>query len=300
MSCTCCTAPPCPTPVIECDSVSATGSKIPPPTPCGWSHAGKKWLVQTTTWSLTQSGEFDFTFACGPEGNSWSASYYAQDIGTYDAGTCALTWTYTGSQSRTFTCGTNSGTCTATRNADGSWAVEGGSYGCADSGAPTVVYSSENPPEPEEETNALIARVTGDLGSFPGTWAGSCSAFRNLSPDESSFTARKFRWRLRHAPSATCYLKVWMNRVFSPEGGGDPIVTPLSPYTWSGSGNPCLPATDKPIDHEDNQITGSATTEDVPGTDGTTSIEIVKWSCLPGYTPPDDGSANGYPVEEEA
>lgn len=291
--CDCCAAPPCAAPTIECDSVSASGSKV---TPCGWSHDGKRWLIKTTTWSLTASGEFDFTAGCGPEGNSWSESYYAQDIGTYDASTCNLTWTYTGSQSRTFTCGTSSGTCTSTRNADGSWTVVGGSFGCASPGTPTVVYSSENP---AESTDALIGRVMSDLADFPATWAGSCSAFRNLSSDESSFTARKFRFRLKHAPTGTCYLKVWLKKTFSPEGGGAASDEALAPYEWTGSGNPCFVAAEKPPTHADNLIVSSATTVDVPASDGTTTVSIVKYSCVEGYEPPDDGSANGYPDPAE-
>jgi hypothetical protein len=140
--------------------------------------------------------------------------------------------------------------------------------------------------------------VTGLLPEWPDTWGGSCSAFRNLSPDESSFSIRKFKWRISHPPTGTCYLKVWLNRVFTPETG-DPTITPLTPYEWSSSGNPCFSDTEKPPGHEDNKIVSSTTTEDVPGTDGTVSIEIAKWSCVPGYEPdisdPENPQANGFP-----
>jgi hypothetical protein len=123
----------------------------------------------------------------------------------------------------------------------------------------------------------------------------SCSAYRNLSPDESSYSLRRFKWRLRHAPTGTCYLKVWLRRKFQPEGGGDPTYTSISPYEWTGSGNPCIAAPDLGAGHEDNEIIGEETSEDEPATDGTVTIEIVKYSCISGYTPPDDGSANGFP-----
>jgi hypothetical protein len=91
-------------------------------------------------------------------------------------------------------------------------------------------------------------------------------------------------------------MKVWLRKVFTPDGGGDPVITLLDPYEWTGTGSPCLADTTKVFSATENKITGSETTENEPTENGTTIVEIVKWSCVPGYIPPDDGSANGYPV----
>lgn len=182
----------------------------------------------------------------------------------------------------------------------GSWSDSNGASGprtrsCGsnlDPSSPSVSYSSENI---AEATAALISRVVGLLPAWGETWTGTCSAYRNLSPDESSYSIRRFKWRLRHSPNGTCYLKVWLRKKFQPEGGGEPTYTSLPAYEWTGSGNPCIADPDLGVGHEDNEITSSETSEDEPATDGTVTIEIIKYSCVPGYTPPDDGSANGYP-----
>jgi hypothetical protein len=171
-----------------------------------------------------------------------------------------------------------------------------GDCGFATCGGPettTVNYSGLVEPE---TTEALIARVLTLLPSYDNDWNDTAGSFRNLSTDESSYSIRRGKWRLKHAPSGTCYLKVWLQRRFAPEGGGSPTLTPITAYEWTGTGNPCLADAEKSVSDPDNQIVSSATEEMEPGTDGTVTIEIVKYSCVPGYTPPDDGSANGYPV----
>jgi len=106
------------------------------------------------------------------------------------------------------------------------------------------------------------------------------------------------KWRLTHARTGTCYLKVWLRTRFVPEGGGDPTLSDLPPYTWSATGNPCFANDSEPPDSEANVAIGDEFEEQEPSFDGTTTVEIVKWSCLEGYTPPDDGTANGYPLPE--
>lgn len=295
-ACGCCDQPPCPAPVLECESVSGSASKV---APCGFLHEGKRWLVRT----ITQTGSYSYDFqdigGCAGEG-----SHNTTEVSTYDEN-CEVSTVCSGSRTTSQDCvgdyDDDNPPCSGTLNSDCTWGGDGlcfwgGIFDPNGGITTTTVYSSENPPETTEE---LIDRTIEALAEFPDTWSGSCSTLRNLSPDESSFSVRRARWRIKHAPTGTCYLKVWIRRRFQPEGGGSETITSLTPYTWTGSGNPCLADPTKPPTHEDNSITSSATTEDEPATDGENFIEIVKWSCLEGYEPPDDGSANGFPPAEE-
>lgn len=152
-------------------------------------------------------------------------------------------------------------------------------------------------PDPGESTESLISKTIESLPDFPGTWDGSCASIRNLSEDENSYSIRRIKWRVAHPPTGTCYLKVWLQKRFTPEDEeAEEVITPLTAYEWNGTGNPCLTDPAEIFTDEANRIEGSATTEDEPATNGETTIEIVKWSCVEGYEPPDDGSANGYPV----
>lgn len=157
---------------------------------------------------------------------------------------------------------------------------------------PIQTYTDEAVPEP---TDDLISRTVAALPSYPETWSGSCHSYRNLSTDETSYNIVRTKWRLKHSPTGTCYLKVWLRTRFVPEAGGDEVITPLEPYTWELTGNPCFPDTDFGPGAAENFILSEVVEELEPFDDGTTYIEIVKYSCLASYTPPDDGSANGLP-----
>jgi hypothetical protein len=138
-----------------------------------------------------------------------------------------------------------------------------------------------------------------EWGGFESGQSNSCSAFKDWEENLLSKAERKIKWRVAHPPTGTCYLKAWINTRFRPKGGAedgtDDTVTP-STYEWTGTGNPCLTDPTKSVDDEANMIRSTPTEIGVPATNGTTTVEILKFSCLSGYTPPDDGSANGYPV----
>jgi hypothetical protein len=104
-------------------------------------------------------------------------------------------------------------------------------------------------------------------------------------------------WTLRHHPTATCYLAVWFDQKFIDDVTSGETVTPITdPYIWTPSESPlCLIDPTKPPDHADNMVISDPITF-TPTPYGTNSLIIRKWSCLPDYTPPDDGSANGFPV----
>ena len=111
----------------------------------------------------------------------------------------------------------------------------------------------------------------------------------------------KIKYRLRHLPTGTCYLKVWISTIFTPLAG-----TPESPvitsYTWSGTGNPCLTVATDPANADSQKINGSTTEVLPPATDGSKVVTILKWSCVDGYEPdvsdPDNKQPNGYPNPE--
>ena len=122
---------------------------------------------------------------------------------------------------------------------------------------------------------------------------------------------------IKFLPPGSGYLKVWAKTVTDTDSA--PVAledaryhnhteTPLTPVVWTGTGSLCLPDPTRPCNDPANAITVplevSLTPEhhtflysDDPGAFASTvSIAVVKYSCLPGYEPPDDGSANGYPV----
>lgn len=206
----------------------------------------------------------------------------------------------TDSISATLSGGVWSGTQTLTDGSTESWSGSPylehcGETVCVTDPVPTsedtVIFSNE---VTAETTSALISRVVGLLPAWSESWTGTCSAARNLSPDESSYSIRRFKWRLKHQPSGNCYLKVWLREVFTPEGGGSPTYTDLPPYEWSATGAPCLAAPNKAYFDLDNLIIGEESEIQEPSEDGTITVEIVKYSCLAGYTP-GEGDPNGFP-----
>lgn len=299
-ACNCFSEPPCPAPVLECRSVSASRSK---PAPCGFYFDGAYFSTRTVTYSYhpptTMTG-------CGfPGGDSGPYSQGCDSVVTTTKslvdGTCMTATVYSGSQSKSRTCAGETWTCSATQDAaTGAWTniitpaggdATPGSGDCnVGCGSGTTVYSGAVTPE---STSELISRAIAALPQYPESWTGSCSSYRNLSPDETSVTIRRLKWRIAHSPTASCYLKVWLRRKFTPEGEGPAVYAPIESYEWIG--NPCIPDSTKPADHPENIIYGGESEEQEPSEDGSTSIEIQKYSCVRGYTPPDDGSANGFP-----
>lgn len=177
-----------------------------------------------------------------------------------------------------------------------------------------------DPDNPEDEIGPPFNQPCPNYGwgGEPGRVCFSCSSFRNLSTDETSYSIRRVRWKIRHMPTGTCYLKVWLRLRFRPEGttGSADTFTPLPDYEWRGSGNPCFANAEKAYNYagssvpSENNVVFSEQTETLePATDGTVFIEIVKWSALEGYTPDDpnddgtrpdpDNKPNCYPVPTE-
>lgn len=312
MSCeNCCGDPPCPDPAIECDSISATKSKA---APCGYLNPDDGLYYATKTEHYTRHWTQSLPDPGGQE-IVCHFDYSKVSQKSDSSGPCVETIAWSGSCYYTVDPTDEYGDTThvsATVNPDGSWTGTreftraGGEMESSPHNSPcctggtetlTTTYTDQ---VTAESTASLISRTVAALPNYPDAWTGSCSSYRNLSPDESSYSLRRIKWRVKHSPTGTCYLKVWLQTRFVPEEGGDPILTPLEPYTWSLAGNPCLPDPTKGPGHDENLIRSEVSEEQEPGTDGTISIEIIKFSCDPTYTPPDDGSANGLRPPPEA
>jgi hypothetical protein len=141
--------------------------------------------------------------------------------------------------------------------------------------------------ELEEETEALL--IAAPFSGF------TSSSFRALSVNEGSLILRKAKYRLRHFPVSSCYLKVWLRKKITPVDGGSEITYEnLPPYTWEPSGNPCIPNSSYAPFSVENTIDSEY--EDLPPPDenATVTVEIWKWSFLPDYEPK-EGEPNGLP-----
>lgn len=118
--------------------------------------------------------------------------------------------------------------------------------------------------------------------------------------DAATVDLSKRKWRIVHGPPALGYLKAWLRVRFVPQGSewgdDDNTFTELDPYIWAPAS---LPDSGNAADHPLNYFYGDEHTLDYPSdleNPGTNYVEIYKFSLLSTYTPPDDGSANGYPI----
>ena len=125
---------------------------------------------------------------------------------------------------------------------------------------------------------------------------------------------RKIRYKIQHRPTITCYLKVWLARIFHEQNTpvALDVVTPLdSSYEWLPTNDPCLPDFTKHYGHVDNLITQSDWTIELPPdlVGGENKIVVYKFSFLQGYEPDDpeliagaltrpdpDPESNGFPT----
>ena len=298
---------------FEYNSIAASKSKVA----CGEINPddGLRYLTLVTPFTNSIN---EYIADYGGAGGYYSdvGSSSGSDTTTYTQNPCAWSTIYAGTSTRTQTVFIPdydpedynwSWQCNATRNSTtGAWTgtytttengvvIDSGAVytSCLEHSWGSTVYSN---PYVEETTAALIARTVAALPAYPDprnesyTWSS-----RNLYPGELSYNLRRIKWRIVHSPNATCYLKVWFQRHFFPETGAE-VITPLTPYEWIGSGTPCLIDVSKPFYYSENYIRSAFTEEMEPSTDGYVAIEIVKYSFVAGYVPPDDGTANGFPV----
>jgi len=294
-ACNCCSEPPCDGDfLIQADQVSGYKDR------CGVmefieSTPPKKYLK--SNWSSTSSG---------PSCNDTTSTLGSA---TYDRDTCVCT----GSDSRNGGGGRNShdgcgsfffgagclqcsgtgtvysNTATATtKSYTGSYTSD--SVSCSASGSSTLS---------DEYTDEMLTEdAEASMPDFDDDWNDGAWSFRFLTQD--NLTLRKAKWRIRHLPTGSCYLKVWYRTRFR-EGPSDPWSNHGADqsYVWNGEGNPCLIDPSKGYSHADNYIFSEPEVIPYPEENGENHIEIRKWSCVKGYEPeisdPSNPQPNGYP-----
>jgi len=306
----CAAQPPTIAPWILCTGLSAvTKGKSGWYDPHATSVPAKRYKHITTT--SDHSGTRSY-----PDGSTLDFSCHYSRVDTLVIGpppATVFTYSHTeeGTLSGTFTDGTTGQSESRSSTlVDGVW-VGDFFFGWSPLSDPEATVTFEY--TDEDTTADLIARAKSSLPDFVAPPSGAGSAGRDLLSHEAQIMLRRMRWKLRHRPSATCYLKVWLHKRFRPKVGSDgkqgpDTLTPLPTYEWTGTGTPCFSFPDKPFNHDDNVISGAEAIEDPPEQNGYTAIEVTKWSLLRGYTPgnpqPDgsrpspDKRPNGFPDPE--
>lgn len=257
--------------------------------------------------STVCSGVITITYS----GSDSFGSYTSTETRTYNAD-CTFTVTFEGSSSYSWTNTewNESYSCQSTQASDGSWS------GTTTSPAgPDTTYNFCYYPESGSQvvtpaplaaavvtyterlsTDDLISQTVEALPEWPDSWSGGgCTAIatRNLHKSEASYSISRTQWRMRHAPTITCYLKVWLRKRFQgatqfhvwQEPVTPPPIDTLLEYTWTGTGNPCFTDPLKTFFDVDNIIFGEENTENEPETNGTTYIYVLKVSLVEGYEP---------------
>jgi len=167
------------------------------------------------------------------------------------------------------------------------------------SAAQTITYSDE-----VTESDCVLqfpeypAFLSDSSAALLAGQSRSSSSYRSWTNGGLTKTERKSKYRMRHLPTGTCYLKVWISTIFTPLNG-TPEAPVITSYTWTGSGNPCLTVPNDPVNADSQKINGSTTEVLPPATNGTKEVTILKWSCVEGYEPdvsdPDNKQDNGFP-----
>jgi hypothetical protein len=250
----CAPTPAAPAPTLLCDSISASATK------CGHDEFGtpssppKKYLVKTQSGGLTDSVYLSgYTYT-----NTWSGAVTFSRSGCSSSDTRQLDVTVSGTCSASISLTGASGQIEAGAGPNGlqMWDVDcSGStavalYGCS---GPTVVSTTvkeyASPPcgsagaggstvtltlSDEYTTAQLISDVVAALPSYPGTWVGTCSSFRDLESDELTYTIRRFKYKfqLPDLTGFTCYKITW-NELFTP-AVGSPYILNNRVYDWNG------------------------------------------------------------------
>lgn len=148
----------------------------------------------------------------------------------------------------------------------------------------TFNYYSTTSLADEDNAATMEARVV--LPAYDGVYdATTGNSSRYLAASELSIALEQSKYKISHSTPSSCYLRVWIERVFSPESGGDDVVSDLAEYLWSG-GTGCYSAT---------AVESEATTLAIPSTNGTATARIKKYSCVAGYEP-GTGQQNGFPA----
>jgi hypothetical protein len=300
----CCDEPPCPTVTLLCNSISASKSK------CGFLISGVYYLVRTQP-AYCEGNTCSWEYVC-----CYEPFHYYDNVRTYDATTC------------TFTDTNDTGGCDFVgcnqkhtpfvfpyRKGDAFECQDPASSGCSGGhGYSSYVYTAEY------TTADLISNTVAALPAYADCFSCTshstdsactnlitgqgctCSAFRNLSTDETSYTIRRFKYKFRFTASVTCRLKILWNETFKPTltaavdfcsthyaiGAEDPdpshwTVTAKT-YNASTGSDPCGPVIGPPSGPAGTNLekdSGEYTVNE-PSTNGTIYITDVRWTILDG------------------
>lgn len=252
---TCCACRPtvcdtcsCPAPTLVCDSISASLTK------CGFDEFGTPSSPPKVYLQKTQSGGLDdaayspgYTYF-----NQWSGSILLNSDCTTNSDTRALDVAIGNSCSATDTITGTGGQIDYNGGIPGNenglyvWDLDcsgtssGQLYGCA---GPTVISTTVTEYAQagcgtstagttvkltlgtEYSTASLITNTVAALPSYPNTFSGTCSSYRNLTSDELTYSIRRFKYKfvLPTMTGIATYVINWN------EGS-----TPMS-YTWNGT-----------------------------------------------------------------
>lgn len=292
--------------------------------------------------TIVQEGEYTRDDACGiPDTGLSSGTYYTEivarnvrDPDDYnfrygsDARSCIADWdgvivSRTGTVTRTRECEGAMAYCEASLNNDGTWSGTSTLNGvdteinfpCETWGSGDRTLTTTVTYQDEFTTGQLIERGEGFFTEYSEEWSNgsgqTIEIYRELIKNEDIFVERRIKWRMIHAPTASCYLKVWLSVVSKDSPNSEETVEELEPYVWNGTGNPCFNDPTKLFSHEDNLIIGKendfrfSEEEEITGS-GILSpqfhprkfIKIEKYSYLPDYEPdPENGKQNGWPIQ---
>lgn len=132
----------------------------------------------------------------------------------------------------------------------------------------------------EYTTSELIANAIAALSETSDSVEADATAIRDLAGDESAFSLQRAVINIRHAPTPTGYLKVWLRESID---GGAP--TEFDTYVWTQPAGVSDPL---------SEIEGADIAVDELESNGTRVVTIWKWSLLPDYNP-SAGQTNGFP-----
>ena len=269
-------------------------------------------------------------------GGGDSGSYSFTSTTTY-SNDCSTTTVETGSSASTIHYG--DGTCISSCSsnfANGTWTgsvtfgggICGGNttnehnYPCIPSSGSTVTVAPA-PLETENDEYSSLEDITPCALTFPAypAWTQpgddpaeltrgqgrDAVASRDYAKDDVHKAETKVKWRARHSPTGTCYLKAWLRKTTTVTGdpNADPPVEDTvttddsTTYEWEGTGNPCIENPDDGFGSVSNLIVGEEHQLDAPTENGSVSIAVLKFSCVKNYEPDvtdeEHPQPNGYP-----
>jgi hypothetical protein len=207
-------------PQLICDPISASKTK------CGFdAYDGSpgKYLAETVV-----STEDDPPCCVGTETHDAAFTKFYSGTDHYDALTCLHSLSGSGSFTRTF-CDAHTESGTAGPFSDPPYTINSATNkswdrtrDCGyDPTCPGLTCHQHQDATLSNEytTEMLISNTVAALPPYPGTFTGACSAYRNLSSDETSYSIQRFKYKFTFATATQPFTIYWVER-FTPAGNG--------------------------------------------------------------------------------